>query len=137
MQPTPTHYTHGRPTEDQVELAERTLRADYRHDVRDIVNDIRDAIKDGEVADENQLTEWIDQAVDGHERVIYTGQSLDTLRWTRDRDVGIAEWGLEPFVSNDGINWAALTYWALRADVVYELGDFADLFERIEQPRDR
>ena len=112
-----------------VEDAERILRAAYWDDVRDMAESAEQAIKDGEVSDSSELSDWLWESIDGTGRVIYTGQAMDGLRWS-DNDEAYFSEGLyceEDF--REGLPWSKLMFCAMLADVRDTLGDEDELFK--------
>lgn len=111
-----------------VAQAEGILRAEYWDDVRGMAEDARQAVKDGDVNDTEELENWLNESIDGYGRVIYTARAMDGLRWS-DNDEAYFDEGLyceEDF--RDGIPWSKLMFCALMADVRDTLGDLDELF---------
>src|SRR6185295_17213 len=69
-----------------VDEALRVLNHDYWDDVRGIVDDLGQAIRDGEITDEESFREYLDEITDGHQRVIYTHQARLGLCFTNNAD---------------------------------------------------
>lgn len=109
-------------------------RQGYYDDVRALAEDLRQQVADGQIADEEELIEYIDQSADGTGWVIYTGQALATLVFS-DNWLAIdeaADGGLVEFEQDQG-NLAGLisraAFFAYRQDVYDTLGDVEELFE--------
>jgi uncharacterized protein YheU (UPF0270 family) len=111
----------ARPTEQQIDEAKRILRADYWHDIDDIIDDLMSEIKVKEVTDYDAAIEYLDQSIDGHQRCIYTGQAMDTLLWSDNHNAHLDDFGPDYVADTDGIKWEAMAYSALRADVLETL----------------
>jgi hypothetical protein len=111
-----------------VAQAEGVLRAEYWDDVRGMAEDARQAVKDGDVNDTEELENWLNESIDGCGRVIYTAQAMDGLRWS-NHDEACFDEGLcceDDF--RDGIPWSKLMFCALLADVRDTLGCLDELF---------
>lgn len=106
----------GRITEGQHDEAMRVLRAEYYQGVRSIVHEAARAIKDGEISNDSELSDWIHQTVDGSYWVIYTHANFQVLMCSDHHDAYSEDYG-EPPVQGDSINWAALAYEAMARDV--------------------
>lgn len=105
--------------------AHRVLREDYYQDVRslaeDLANEARERFKDGE----RDLREWfierLDEAVDGHQRCIYTAQAIETVLYSDNDGAYIDDFGDDGLVDQGQLNWGKLAWAALRRDVTEEL----------------
>lgn len=104
-------------TDEDLDAAVRIIRQHYYQEVRSYADDLLRMVKDGEITDEEQLTERLDQEVDGSARVIYTFQSKLGLLASDNDDAYEDEMG-EP--TNDV---AAQMAMAMRADIREALGD--------------
>lgn len=120
-----THYS-----DDQIEAARSVLRADYWNDVRNVVDDVKSAIERRDLTTEDEVTECIDIACDGTQRVIYTGQAIECILFTNN-DEAYEEYGdLDSLgATSTGDLYSKLAYFAFRADVSDELGDVEALLE--------
>ena len=118
-----------------VEDAHRVLRADYWSDVRGLAQDLKDRLERGEFTDRDDFVEALDQDVDGHQRVIYTGQAIESLLYS-DNDSAYAEdFGAEGMLEGDSVAWSRLAYAAFRADVVEHLDAIdVDVNDPIPEP---
>lgn len=112
--------------EDLVKLAIEIINHDYWDDVRGVTADILRQIKDGEITDRDQLTEAVDQGVDGTQRVIYTFQARLGLLASNNTDAYKDELGEDPPDPT-----AAMTM-AMRADVMEQLDDAHDEVKELE-----
>lgn len=106
----------GRITEEQHDEAMRVLRAEYYQAVRGIVEDARQAIKDGEITDRDSLEQWMHQTIDGSYWVIYTHANMQVLFVSDNHDAHSDTYGEVP-VDGGNVNWAALAFAALEQDV--------------------
>jgi hypothetical protein len=106
-------------------IAER----EYYETVTGIVDDLKRAIHDGDVTDEDGAIEWLEQTIDGHHDVIYTSCAQDILRHSRNDGAYFDDFGDEGAVSDGGIEWSKLAYCALRADVLERINDLGDYFK--------
>lgn len=103
--------------------ADRIKRAEYWSDVRGIVDDAKRAILDGELADREQLSDWLHETIDGCGRVIYTAQAMEGLVYSDNDGAYLENFGAEGAVKDGAINWSALMFAALEADVQEMIGD--------------
>jgi len=104
-------------TEEDVSAAVAIIQRDYYQDVKGIADDIRRAVKDGEITDQEGLEERINQDVDGSARVIYTFQSKLGLLVTSNDEAYEEEFGEKPK------DIAVQMAYAMIQDVREELGD--------------
>lgn len=104
----------------------------YRQTVRDIVANMLDEIKSGEIESEDAANDWLHQTVDGHHDVIYTACAKDVLRYSENEDALQDEYGSDELVRDGNLNWSGMAYAALLADVnaeIAENGGLAQYFE--------
>jgi hypothetical protein len=104
-----------------VEDAQRVLRKDYYDDVRGAADDLVRRLKDGEFADRDDFDQALHEQVDGHARVIYTGQAIECLLYSDNDGAYVEEFGSECIVEDGCIMWSRLAFAAFRADVVEHL----------------
>ena len=108
-------------TENQelaVENAHNILSKEYFDDVREMAEEARSLVKSGEIADEEALTEWLDQSVDSSDWIIFTVRNFQVLRYSNNSDAFMDAYGDEGLVKNSGgINWAGMAFCAMVADV--------------------
>lgn len=109
------------PTEEQVKSAVSVIQRDYYADVASVVEDLKRAIKDKEVTSREGADEWLHEAVEGTQRVIYTWQSRLGLLVSDNADAYFEEMGGGGDICNDGIDYAALMFYAMRADVMQDV----------------
>ena len=129
----------GRITEEQHDDAMRVLRAEYYQSVRGMTEDLKRAIKDGEVTDQESLETWIQQSVDGSYWVIYTHANFQVLMCSNNYDAYSEDFG-EPPLSGSDINWAALAYAAMQRDLQQQIdaeGITVEHEEDLEEARHR
>ena len=106
----------GRITGAQREEAMRVLRADYYQSVRSVAHDLASEVKNGSITSQDEWETAINQAVDGTEWVIYTQKHFQVLFCSDNHNAYVENYGQAP-VEGDDINWAALAFAALEADV--------------------
>lgn len=111
-----------------IEQANSILGRRYHAQIAEIVADLRDCIKSGEVMDTDGAQDWLHETLDGHQWVIYTHYNFDVLRYSSNHDAAADEYGGEELIKDGDMNWALLAYCAMEADVREEIGDFGDLF---------
>jgi hypothetical protein len=112
---TPLSKLSAEHMEEAVSLATELLRADYYADVSGMAHDALSAIKLGNVTNSDDLTQWIDESIDGCSRVIYTWQAKCGLLASDNEDAYDDEMG-----EASGTPEMRM-YWAMRADVREEL----------------
>lgn len=122
-------------TEKQISnIAEGIAERDYRETVQGIIEDLKRAVKDGEITDRDGAIEWIEQTIDGHHDVIYTSCAQEICRQSSNDGAYFEDFGAEGAITDGGIEWSKLAYCALRADVLEEIGDLDDLFQEEAEP---
>jgi len=120
--------------EKLVETGLNANRRQYYSSVRGVAHDLVRRVLDGEITDPDELNEAIHESVDGNHWVIYTHASMLCLL-ASDNDGQYFEEGLgaDGVCTDDGINWAALAFAAMRQDVVEDLERIdSDLFSASE-----
>jgi len=114
-------YQGGRPTDEQVEMAHRILRADYWNDVRDAAEGLIADHMTGQIESRDQALEALDEACGNHQRVIYTGQAMDCLGYSESADAYFDQYGADGSVTDEGVEWTRLALFAFRVDVARQL----------------
>lgn len=105
---------------------------DYWNDVQGMARSIIDEISPGVAADGKTPTEpnittrgdlltHIHGTIDGCQRVIYTSQAIECLRYSSNDGAYFDHFGTEGAVGDSGINWSALAFCAFRQDVEEQL----------------
>jgi hypothetical protein len=122
--------------ESMTDLADKIKRAEYWRHVRVLADEVKENAtrrvrEDGDDANE-AVSECLHEAVDGSAWVIYTRRNFDVLRYSENDDAALGM-GVESIATRDGVNWAALAYCALEADVCDQL---SDLVNELESPAD-
>jgi hypothetical protein len=116
-----------------VQQAENIMQREYEKDVRDVADSIRQGFDDvdQDYADDPEgAREWVSdrthEECDGAARVIYTHRAILCLLYSRNDDAMSQELGCLDGVIQEGgsINWSVLAFFAFRADVIEELGDW-------------
>ncbi len=107
----------ARITDADVNAAVTIITRDYLQDVQGIADEILEAVKSGEITDQDALEERLQQEVDGSQRVIYTFQSKLGLLATRYDDAYEDEFGEKPK------DVAVQMAYAMMQDVRDALGD--------------
>lgn len=127
---TVTRLIPRHPTNDErIDAARRILRADYWQDVRNVADNLRDEIKAGNITSRDEADTYLDESVDGHQRVIYTAQAIEGLLYTDNESAYVDETGSPPpsQAFEDNSAWSQLMYYAFRADILDTLSDIDDL----------
>lgn len=117
---------------DAVKEAQQAIKADYYDDVRGIAKDVADELEKGKFRNAEELMEYLEQSVDGSQRVIYTQQAKLGLLASDNEDAAFDE-GFE-IDASEGIPYEKLMYFAMVKDVIEDLAsefeiDVADPFE--------
>jgi hypothetical protein len=118
--------------EEIAKIADGNAQRAYYATVRGFVNDLKDEITAGNIADENEAREWLEQSIDGCHDVIYTHAAQEVLRHSSNDQAYFDDFGTEGAMDDSGIQWSKLAYCALLADVYEELGDMDELFNAEE-----
>lgn len=114
--------------ETTVEEATRVLRKAYYDDVRGVADALLECIESGELQDAKDADTWLHETVDGHARVIYTGQAMDCLRYSDHDSAYFDDFGTDGIIEDGSINWSGLAYAAFMADIREHLDDLDALF---------
>lgn len=115
--------------EELVKIADGIAEREYRDTVSSIVEDLKRAVRDGEVTDSDGAIEWLEQTIDGHHDVIYTHCAQEILRQSRNDGAYFEDFGCDGALSDGAIEWSKLAYCALRADVLEAIGDLDEWFQ--------
>jgi hypothetical protein len=102
-----------------LEDAKRVLREDYWSSVRSFAEEIEQEVKDGRIKTEDDLTERLDETVDGSYWVAYPHATLQVLCWTEHDDAIEEVYGSELEIGDGGITglYTQIAYFAMRADI--------------------
>ena len=114
--------------EELQRIADGNAERAYRETVTGFVDDLKRAVRDGEIDDRDGAIEYLEQSIDGCQDVIYTARAQEVLRHSRNDDAYFNDFGSEGAITRDGIEWSKLAYCALLADVQEELGDLDEWF---------
>jgi hypothetical protein len=90
----------------------------YRQDVAEVAQELAEAVSSGEVENREELDQRLWETVDGHQRVIYTNQAIETLRYSNNDGYSIDNFGVDGVVENGAINWSRLAFGAFYADII-------------------
>ena len=87
---------------------QEAIKATARSDAFDVSDTAREA-----------LQERLWETIDSHQWVIYTSYNFDVLRFSANEEYSITEFGADSILNKDrdGVNWAAMAFGALYADV--------------------
>lgn len=97
---------------------------EYREEVKAIAQEIVDRVKSGELSPDD-VNDALHESVDGDQWVIYTYRAKLVVAFLSDNGDAAYDEGMEVDHS-DGINWSAMAYFAMCADVRSELPDDLD-----------
>jgi len=105
-------------TEEEIQtIANGIASRKYRDTVQAIADDLHRAIADGEINDREDADTWLEQTIDGHHDVIYTYAAMEVCRQSSNDSAYFDDFGSDGAVSDSGIEWSKLAYYALLADV--------------------
>ena len=104
------------------EIADGIAARAYHATVEGIVEDLKRAIADKEITSEEEAHDWLHETIDGHHDVIYTSCAMEVVRQSRNDGAYFEQFGDEGAVKDGAINWSALAYCALEADVQEAIG---------------
>ena len=91
-------------------------QGDYWREVASIAETVaEESHADG--LDRDDLDERLWETIDGHQWVIYTAYNFDILRHSPNDDYYGTNFGAEGIATDAGMNWSALAFGALYADV--------------------
>jgi hypothetical protein len=124
-------------TKELMNNAESAFTREYRAEIQAQAEDIRRRITADEFADACDVYQAVEEALDGHQYVIYTNYNPWVLLVTDHGDAMAEELGIE---ASHKTNWAQLlsqiTYFAMKADVMEELGDVESLMTDDDEEED-
>jgi hypothetical protein len=110
------------PTESELDNARGVLRKDYWDDVLSLAAEARAQIIKGNLQTRDAVDEWVWQAVDGHERIIYTHKAIETLLFCEGEEDAIEEGLLDlSTVKSPSQIYCALAFYGMRGDVLSAL----------------
>lgn len=101
--------------ESSFHAATSALNRWYWNEIRSLAIDLMERIESGELADEDAVTEDLEQTIDGHEFVIYTGKAMLALYCSENEDA-VEDAGFENPTTEQR------AYHAMIADVRRDLG---------------
>lgn len=104
-------------TEVSFDAALSALRREYYTDVRNAAKDIRGEIESGDITDRDGLYTRVHETVDGNQWVIYTQRAQIVLMISSNDSAYADEYGTEGIISDGGVNWSALAFAAMEADL--------------------
>ena len=107
-----------------VDAAHNVLETDYFNDLRNWAEELQQMTRDG---DDRDRSDMLHEYVDGLGRVIYTGEAISTLRYCggNSHNAYTNALGADDVVDEGGdINWSALAFMAICADLSDRLGDW-------------
>ena len=106
-------------TESEVAEAVRVISTAYRAHVRLLAEEIIAELNGGDLEDDRNrelISDRIHEAADGSAWVIYTHRARMVLLVSEDPDAYM-ELGVEAMETDGALNWSALAFCALRADI--------------------
>lgn len=97
------------------------MERDYWEDVRGVAQDFIQAVKDGEVTDDEDAHTWLHETIDEHRRVFITALAQECLRFSPNDGKYIEDFGADGAATDGGIEWSRLAFCAFEADVHEQL----------------
>jgi hypothetical protein len=110
-------------------IADGIAEREYRQTVTGVVEDLKRAVRDGEITDRDGAMDWLHDTIDGHHDVIYISCAQDVVRLSRNDGAYFEQFGDDGAVEDGAINWSRLAYCALEADVLEAIGDLDSWFQ--------
>jgi hypothetical protein len=104
------------PCEDCAQHRENDPQRSYGRDVINAADYLPELASEAE--DRDDLFELFDQFIDGHQRVIYTTQAMECLRYSSNDGEAVSQLGPDCLVRDGAINWSLLAFFAFRQDVI-------------------
>ncbi|MGH7176488.1 MAG: hypothetical protein ACREJC_03820 [Tepidisphaeraceae bacterium] len=105
---------------------------EYRQELRSLANEAREEARSGDHGTGEQarewLMEWVDETIDGHQFVINTAQAQALLAISSNDGAYVENYGTDGVVRDGCLNWGALAYAAMEADLMEEM-DCLDGFD--------
>ena len=90
---------------------------EYYIEVHSIAEGIIEEAQDEGELDRESVDNRLWQTIDSHQWVIYTHYNHEILRHSANDDYAVEHFGVETALQDGAINWAALAFGALYADV--------------------
>jgi len=90
---------------------------EYWDEIRSLADAFRQAMKDGEITDDETAEEWLHQTIDSHQFVIYTYKAKCVGLHTNNPDAMLDEFGAEGLVRNESVNYEGMAYCSMMADL--------------------
>lgn len=122
---------------DLMDKGESAFAQEYREEIKSIAEDIRKRVREGDLEDSDAARTAVEEFLDGHSYVIYTSYNYWVLLTSDNDDAMAREIGVE---ANFKTDWwqlmGQMTYHAMLADVMEELGDLDILFCSEEEDSD-
>jgi hypothetical protein len=75
------------------------------------------------------LLEWVHETLDGHQFVIYTAQAQAVVAISDNDGAYVENYGADGLVKDGSLNWSALAYAAMEADLMDYLSRCVDDFD--------
>lgn len=115
-----------------IQAAENVIRRAYWQEIHSIVDDAKTKINDGTITDMESLETWLHETIDNHQWIIYTKYNFYVLLFSDNESAYADNFGSEGLVKDDAINWTAMAYCAMKADVRAAMPDDDELFSSVE-----
>jgi len=119
-------------TKDKMEMGFDLIKDAYNNELRTIIKEAKREVKLGRIISEDELIEWLEQTVDGHEYIMYTWQAQAVLLASENSNTYLEEFGSEGFIKDGEINWEVLAYSAMLLDLQQLMPPFEELTEEKE-----
>ena len=87
-------------------------RQDYQQEIEELAKQVTAEASDYD----RDINEVLHETLDGHQFVIYTGQAQQVLLLSPN-DGAIEDYGIDSAIKDGALNWSALAYCAMEADV--------------------
>lgn len=106
-------------------------RKEYREDVQSIAAEIAAEVKSGDLA-RDDVYDRLHETIDGNQWVIYTYRAKLVCAFLSDNEDAAADEGME-IDHSEGIDWSAMAFFAMLADVNAALPDFDEEDDESEE----
>jgi hypothetical protein len=103
--------------DEQFRDAISVLTGQYQREIDAICEDLVSRVVSREITSRDDFDTAIHETIDGHHDVIYTQSAQVVVLVSGNDGAGIENYGADGIVQDGAINWSALAYSAMEADV--------------------
>ena len=103
-------------------MSKKNAEQEYWDDVKDMAEQIEDWAKENDWPDREAVMDYMHESIDGCGRIIYTASAKECVMISPNEGAYVENFGSDGLTDKHGnINWSAMAYAALEADVLEEL----------------